>query len=181
VKRGEARTGGASRRLSRVAAAWAVLVAIAAPGIAAERHAIAVFGDWGAFREPGAEGGTPSCFAVAQPPPGTRAASSGAFASVVSWPARRVRAQVSIRLSHISRPGAPVTLTIGDASFALTARDRSAWAHDRRQDAAIVVTMRSGSSMSIASVAPDGTPFADVYRLRGAATAIDAAMLACPI
>ena len=41
--------------------------------------------------------------------------------------------------------------------------------------------MRSGSSMSVATVSPARHAYADVYRLRGAASAIDAAMLACPL
>jgi len=35
--------------------------------------------------------------------------------------------------------------------------------------------------MSISGVTADGVPFADAYRLRGAASAIDAASLACPL
>ncbi|HET8613409.1 MAG TPA: invasion associated locus B family protein [Sphingomonas sp.] len=150
---------------------------IAGPAQAA-RHAIAVFGDWGAFREDSAP---VRCFAVAEPPPGTRAASRGAYAAVTSWPARRVRAQVSFRLSLPAGPGSPVTLTIDDRSFALTAKGRDAWARDRREDALIVATMRSASSMSVSAVSVGGAPFADGYRLRGAASAIDAAMLACPL
>jgi hypothetical protein len=147
---------------------------------AADRSAIAIFRDWGAFRE-GAPATPARCFAIAAPPPGTASATRGAFASVASWPARRVRAQVAIRLGHVTRESAPVILSVGSASFPLIARGRDAWAKDRHQDAAIIGAMRSGSSMSISGVAVDGRPFADVYRLRGAASAIDAAMLACPI
>ena len=39
--------------------------------------------------------------------------------------------------------------------------------------------MRGGRSMSVEAVAPHGRPFADVYALAGAATAIDAAALGC--
>ena len=153
---------------------------LASAAHAGERSSLAVFRDWGAFRE-GSEGSPTRCFAIAEPPPGTRAAGRGAFASVASWPRKRIRAQISIRLSHDHRDGAPVTLIIGDSAFRLTAQGRSAWARDRHADARIVSAIRSGSSMSVSSVAPDGTPFADAYRLRGAASAIDAAMLACPM
>jgi hypothetical protein len=74
-----------------------------------------------------------------------------------------------------------VTLSIGDTAFLLVARGRDVWAKDRRADAAIIAVLRSGSSMSVSSVSPEGTPFADVYRLRGAASAIDSALLACPM
>ena len=147
---------------------------------AADRATIAVFRDWGAFREGPSD--TPSrCFAIAEPPRGTATSDYGAFASVANWPAKRVRTQVAIRLSHPPRDRSAVTLTIGDTAFPLFARGQDAWAHDRHQDARIVSAMRSGSSMSISSVGAGGNPFADVYRLRGAASAIDAAALACPM
>lgn len=144
---------------------------------ASARDAITVVRDWGAFRDEDPV----RCFAIAEPPPGAAAPDGSAWAAVSSWPARRLRAQVSLKLSRGHRRAAPVTLTIGDSAFRLMASDRTAWAHDRRQDAAIVAAMRSGSSMSVSTIAPEGRPYADVYRLRGAATAIDAAMLACPM
>lgn len=160
-------------------ALWAATL-VAPSADAADRTTIAVFRDWGAFREGAAA--TPSrCFAIAEPPRGTAASGRGAFASVASWPTKRVRAQIAIRLSHPLRDGAAVTLTIGDAAFPLIAHGQDAWAHDRHQDARIVSAMRSGSSMSISSVGAGGNPFADAYRLRGAASAIDAAALACPL
>lgn len=145
------------------------------------RDSIAVFRDWGAFREADAAGTPTRCFAIAEPPQGTRAAGTGAYAAVSSWPARRIRAQVSIHLSKAHRPGAPVTLTVGDSTFLLTVDNRDAWPQDRLEDARVVAAMRTGSSMSISTVTPDGNPFADSYRLRGAASAIDAALFACPM
>ncbi len=164
------------------AAIAAVLAALASGASAAptDRTAIAIFRDWGAFREGPSEAPV-RCFAIAEPPPETRAAGRGAFASVASWPARRIRAQLAIRLSHDHRDRAPVILSIGDSSFPLLAQGRDAWGQDRRADAAVVAAMRSGSSMSVSSVTPQGQPFADGYRLRGAASAIDSALLACPI
>ena len=161
-----------------MAAGLAMAALVGAPTLAADRTAIGVFRDWGAFRE-GAATAPARCFAIAEPPRGTAAAGRGAFASVASWPARRIRAQLAIRLSHT--PRSDVTLTIGGASFVLGVRGQQAWAHDRHADAAIVATMRSGSSMSISGVTAGGMPFADAYRLRGAASAIDAASLACPL
>jgi hypothetical protein len=152
----------------------------AAPALADDRSSIAVFRDWGAFRT-GSADAPDHCYAVAEPPPGTSNAGRGAFASVGSWPAQRIRAQLAIHLSHDHRENAPVTLSIGDSAYPLVVRDRDAWAQNRHVDAVIVSAMRSGSSMSVSSVAPDGTPFADAYRLRGAASAIDSALLACPL
>ncbi len=161
----------------RMAAGLAAAGLAGAPATAADRTAIGVFRDWGAFREGPADAPT-RCFAIAEPPRGTAASGRGAFASIASWPAKRIRAQIAIRLSHA--PRGAVTLSIANSAFVLLARGQEAWALDRRADARIVATMRSGSSMSVSGVTVTGVPFADAYRLRGVASAIDAASLACP-
>ena len=74
---------------------------------------------------------------------------------------------------------ARVTLSVGERRFALIAKAVDVWAPDKRTDAAIVAAIRSGRSMSVESLSRSGQPFADVYALRGAATAIDAASLVC--
>lgn len=155
----------------------ALSVALAAAPAGAAREAVAVFRDWAAFRAPDGA----ACYAVARPPPGTGADGTPAAVLVASFPEKRIRAQVSVRLSRGHRGGAPIVLTIGDSGFRLVPQEGAAWAADRRGDASIVAAMRSGSSMSVSTVTPQGRPYADVYRLRGAASAIDAAMLACPL
>jgi hypothetical protein len=68
---------------------------------------------------------------------------------------------------------------VGERRFALVANGLDAWATDAPSDRAVVVALRSARSMSVEAVGVGGRPFADVYALAGAATAIDAAMLAC--
>jgi len=134
---------------------------------------LAVRGDWGAFR-----GGPPkSCYAIAAP---VRAGGAArAFVAVGNWPRQGLRGQLHVRLSAPRATSARVTLSIGERRFALIAGDRDAWAPDARTDAAIVAAMRAGRSLSIETVSASGRPFADVYALAGAATAIDAAAVGC--
>jgi hypothetical protein len=150
--------------------AGALLLALAA---AAEREAVGVWGGWGAFRE------AERCYAIAQPlrrsSPGERAA----FASVALFPGRGPGRQVSARLSRELARGARVTLSIGERRFLLTGAGASAWAPDRKSSLALVAALRAARSMSIESVDSRGRPFADTYSLKGAATAIDAATVAC--
>jgi hypothetical protein len=149
--------------------AVALLLALAVP--AAGREAIGVYHGWGALRE----ASPPRCFAIAEPV----RRGTGAFASVATWPERGIRNQVAIRLSRAVREGMPPTLSIDARRFTLIARGDHAWAPDARTDAAIVMAMRSGRSMSVSAVSATGRPFADTYALPGAASAIDAAALAC--
>lgn len=150
------------------------LIAVASVPAAA-RDSLGIFESWGAFRDPT----VPRCYAIAEPARGRHRASWQAFASVATWPRAGVRGQLHIRLSQSRRPGSAVSLSIGDQRFPLVAGNADAWAPDKRVDAAIIAAMRSGTSMSVQTLANTGRAFADVYALRGAATAIDAAALGC--
>jgi len=147
-----------------------LLLLIATPATA--RDTIGVYRGWGAFGDASPR----RCYAIAQPvDPADRAG----FVSIADWPGQNIRGQLHVRLSRPRAVTARVTLSIGERRFDLVAGDADAWAPDSRTDAAIVAAMRSGRSMSIEGLGRDGRPFADTYALTGAATAIDAAALAC--
>ena len=151
------------------AAALALL--LAAP--VAARDTVGVYKGWGAFRD----AQPPRCFAIARPVVAN--GRTGGFASVATWPGRGLRSSFYARLSRERDRSAAVTLTIGERRFTLTASGVEAWAADAPSDRAIVAAMRGGRSMSVEAVGSGGRPFADVYTLAGAATAIDAAALSC--
>jgi len=140
---------------------------------AGARDTIGVYKSWAAFRDYRPH----HCFAIAEPVSGRTG--EHPFAAVTTWPASGVRAQLHIHLSRRKLRGAPVFLAVGEHRFPLVAGGADAWARNARVDAAIVAAMRSGSSMSVETRAANGRGFADVYRLRGAATALDAATLTC--
>ncbi|WP_174286725.1 hypothetical protein [Sphingomonas bacterium] len=151
----------------------ALLVVLAAAPPVAARETIGIYKGWGAFRD----ARPPRCFAIAEP---VRAGGAGRpFASVADWPGRGLRGSFHIRLSRERDRSAGVTLSIGERRFALMADGVDAWAADTASDRAIVAAMRDGRSMSVEAVGAGGHPFADVYALPGAATAIDAAALGC--
>ncbi len=151
------------------------LFVLAAPLSA--KDSLGVYSGWAAFRD--AE--TPRCYAIAAPEPGRnrKGQKEGAYASIGTWPAQKVRSQLHIRLSRPAAKTARVRLTIGRQRFDLTAQGGNAWAKDKAMDAAIIAAMRSATSMSVRSVASTGVRFTDRYSLDGAATAIDAAVVGC--
>jgi hypothetical protein len=172
AKHPQSRERGAMRR-------WASLFLIAAAmpalAIAASPTALGVFDGWGAFRDPA----TPRCYALAAPAATIGRPQVKAYASVGYWPKSRIRGQFYVRLSKARAPGRELRLTIGSRRFILTGNGAHGWASDTRMDAAIIAAMRSAPSMSVESGTPTGGAIADTYRLRGAATAIDAAALGC--
>lgn len=151
----------------------------AAPLGALAKESLGVFGDWGAFRDAGAG----RCYAIAMPidPSDDMAAKRDyqPYATIASWPARSVRNQLHIRLSRKIAPKAAITLRVGNRRFALTGGGGDAWARDKAMDAAIIAAIRSASTMQVSARDARGRRFTDRYRLQGAASAIDAALVAC--
>ncbi len=153
-----------------------LLAAALAPAAALARETIGIYKGWGAFRDPGSQA---RCFAIARPVVAGGQPRWQPFASVADWPARGLASSLHVRLSRERDRSAGVTLTIGERRFGLVAGGVDAWAVDGPSDLAIIAAMRGARSMSVEAVARGGRPFADTYALAGAATAIDAAALAC--
>lgn len=143
---------------------------IATPAIA--RDSLGQFDDWGAFRDPE----TPRCYAIAEP---ESASISGGYATIGFWPRARVRAQFFLRFPRNLDARTAPALTIGGQRFLLTARGAGAWSRDARMDAAIIAAMRSATAMAVSARGARGGGMTASWRLRGAATAIDAAALGC--
>lgn len=160
------------KRASLLLAAAAAVVA--APAMA--RDSLGIWNDWGAFRDPG----VPRCYAIAmaRPAPG-RKREFQPYLTISTWPTRGIRGQIHVRLARRVDPGARVTLSIAGQNFPLLAGGASAWAADRRADAAIVAALRSASDLAVTARVPDGRPVRDTWRLAGIASALDAAALAC--
>ena len=77
------------------------------------------------------------------------------------------------------RPGSAVLMRIDGVSYQLRGGRHDAWAEDAAADEAIRGAMRTGIAMVVETRAADGRLMRDQYHLRGVATAMDAAALAC--
>jgi hypothetical protein len=152
---------------------WIALLLVGAAAPAAAQQALGVFGMWGAFRT------AERCYAIAEPYQPPRAGDGRGFASVGYWPERAARGQAFFRLSRAKREGSALLLRIDDRIFQLRGGGADAWAADAAADAEIVAAMRTGIEMSVETRSASGSVVRDSYRLRGAATAIDAAAIAC--
>ena len=146
-----------------------LLVASLSAAPLAARDSVGIFGDWGAFRDPD----IPRCYAIAQ------AEGGSGYASVGTWPLRKVRGQFHARLSSSAPKGGSAVLRIGSRTFSLVIRGNNAWSRDPKADAAIVAAMRSANSMTVSFRDTSGKRVRDSYRLPGVATALDAATVAC--
>ena len=156
--------------MSKAALPLLALLALTAP--ASARDSLGVYSNWAAFRDD-----TPKrCYAIAKP---RGRNTEGSFASVATWPDKRLRGQLHLRLSREVREGGEAVLSVGGDEFALITKGRNAWAKDARMDAGIVAAMRSASQMRVSARGSNGARFSDRYNLSGVATAMDAATVAC--
>ena len=154
-------------------AAFSVVVLALAPPVAAQQRSLGIFSLWGAFAEPG------RCWAISDRDGARRDGDGASWASIGWWPDRGVRGQLHIRLSRPKRTGSAVLLRIDDRTFQLIGGGSDAWAPNAGADAEIVEAMRTGVAMSVETRSGRGGLIRDRYTLRGAATAIDAAAIAC--
>lgn len=145
---------------------------IAAPA-AAQQQSLGIFGSWGAFEAPG------RCWAVAEPVRSREDEGARPFAAVGHWPARGVAGQFHLRLGREKRERSAVLLRVDGRTFQLAGRGRDAWAPDAGADAEILAAIRTGIEMTVETRSADGRILRDHYLLRGAASAIDAAAIAC--
>lgn len=143
--------------------------------IAAERQTLGVYDGWAAFRDQDG----PRCYALAKPVSthGTPAIKS--YASFGYWPNAGLRGQFYVRLSKPLGKGRELRLTIGERRFILRGNGMHGWAGDARMDAAIMAATRTSETMRLYGTTESGATINDIYQLRGAATALDAAALGC--
>ena len=145
---------------------------LAAPA-AAQQQSLGIFGLWGAFRGEG------RCYAISQPVDAPEPEGWRPFVAVGHWPQRRISGQLHVRLSREKRAGSAVLLRIDGRSFQLHGGGRDAWAPDGRADDEILAAMRTGIAMVVETRSIRGQLVRDHYQLSGAATAMDAAAIAC--
>ena len=145
------------------------------PASASAKESLGIFNSWGAFRD--AE--IPRCYAIAESEEISGKAERKSYASIGFWPTRQIRRQFHVRLSRDRSTNSRLIVSIAGRRFQLTANRSDGWSQDKRMDAAIIAAIRSSTSMTVESVGRDGKSIVDAYRLRGAATAIDAASLGC--
>lgn len=136
------------------------------------KESLGIYATWAAFRDEEPQ----RCYAIAKP---RRASDTQPSASISNWPSEGIRGQVHFRLSREVSDGAAVRLIIGERRFDLFASGRNAWAENAQMDAAIVAALRSADEMRITARDTVGRRFTDRYDLAGAATAMDAALVAC--
>ncbi len=139
------------------------------------RENLGMYSGWGAFRD--AE--VPRCYAISLAIPSRLHRDYEPYVAIGTWPAKGIRNQVHFRLSRKIANGSGLVLKIDNERFRLTGGGGDAWAKDKKMDATIISRMRSAKSMTLFARGANGKGFSNTWPLPGAASAMDAATLAC--
>ena len=149
---------------------WVILAAAFAVATPVMAEAVGLFGQWGAF----ADGGRCHAITIAQPEDGER---RDGYLSIVLTP--KTQPQVYARLSREASSNAAISVTVEGRRFRLSGEGRDAFARNAQMDKALIAAIRSARALSVETLGRDGRALVDTYSLNGAASAIDAARLAC--
>ncbi len=139
------------------------------------RDSLGIYDSWGAFRDPLA----PRCYAIAMAERSSLRRDYQPYATVGTWPKRRLRNQVHFRMSRKMADKPRISLSIGGKRFDLTGGGGDAWPADKRMNAQIIAAMRSAKGMTVSATDASGTRFSNSWQLQGAASAMDAAAIGC--
>jgi len=125
------------------------------------------------------EGSDKVCMAYATPRASNRnrAERAQAWAYVTSFPASKIRYEVSIKFGPALKEGPPTELTIGADVFRLFTKGNHVFV-DR--DEAVVAAMKKGRRMVVTARSGQGTLMEDTYSLSGLTAALQKVALACP-
>jgi hypothetical protein len=157
----------AMRRRSTLAMTMLAPCVIAA---ASAPQAIGQFGKWGAFRSPDGA----ACYAIAQPTRSGR--DDRAYLTISSWPARGIVRQIHVHFRGKAAEGA--MLEIADIRLPLKTTDADGWPASAADGRRIVRLLRDAETLRVIARI-EGRRIVDTYAPAGAASAIDAADLAC--
>ncbi|MCW5713410.1 MAG: hypothetical protein KIT43_02675 [Bauldia sp.] len=170
--------------LNRIAAALAILAISATTAFAQASSRVATFQDWSVYTYSGPSGRV--CYAATQPqttaPTGVNR--DPIHFMVANWPARDATNEVSVIMGYPLEANSAVSVTIDTTeNFTLFTRTTpypdTAWIEALDQEAALIVAMRRGITMTVRGRSARGTDTTDTYSLRGISAALDRAAQEC--
>lgn len=138
---------------------------------------IAQFGDWGVYVNKTAK----TCFALSQPkeraPNNIKRNPSYFF--VTTRPADKLSNEVSVMTGIVLKEDAPITISVGDANFAMYPKNDGLWIKDPAEEPKLVEAMRKGADLTIKLTPAKGAATTDTYSLKGVTQALERAAKEC--
>ncbi|MDX2290354.1 MAG: invasion associated locus B family protein [Hyphomicrobiaceae bacterium] len=147
---------------------------------ASAANLVKTYRDWSVFAHDEAQ--KKICFAASQPTASEPASANrdSVFFYVSAWPKDGVKNEVSVRLGYPVKKGSAVTVSVGNNSFELFAKDDKAFVADATQELKLLEAMKAGSVMKIEATSERGMTTSDSYSLIGISGALAGLAQQCP-
>lgn len=152
---------------------------IAAFGQTANPSLIGQYGDWGVYVSQGQKAKV--CFALTQPKerlPATLTRDPG-YLFISTRPGDNVRNEFSVLVGFPLKEDTDPSLTVGNDTFALYARQTGVWIRNVAEEARLIDALRKGKDLSMKSTSVRGNVTTDRYSLSGIAQALDRVAQEC--
>lgn len=159
--------------------ALAISIAALAPAHAQSARVLGDFRDWSSYAA--GDGSAKVCFAMTKPKSSepASAVSGDAYLYISSRPGEDVTNEFNLVAGYTFQTGSSATVSIGGQNFVLFTQADAAWLDDTAQAANLAAAIRSGSSLTVAGTAADGTAVVQNYSLSGATAAQQAVGAEC--
>jgi invasion protein IalB len=148
-------------------------------GQGANPSLVGQYGDWGVYVSQGQKARV--CFALTQPKerlPANLNRDPG-YLFISTRPADNVRNEFSVLVGFTMKEDAEPSVTIGNDTFALYARQNGAWIRNIAEEARLIEAIRKGRDLSMKSTSARGNQTTDRYSLSGIAQALDRVAQEC--
>ena len=78
------------------------------------------------------------------------------------------------------KPGGPASAAVGNATFQMLTKDKSAWLRNAAEEAQLLDAMKKGKDLVIKSISGRGNETTDRYSLSGLSQALERTQKECP-
>jgi len=141
---------------------------------------IATYGDWGVYTS--GKDKQKVCYALSQPkdrmPKGLNR--DPAYVFISNRPGDGARNEFSIIMGYPLKLNGAATAAVGNASFSMLAKDKSAWLKNAAEESQLLDAMRKGKDLIVKGTSAKGNETTDRYSLSGLGQAIERAQKECP-
>jgi hypothetical protein len=139
------------------------------------KETIAVFGEWGAFRD---KRGSTVCYVVSAPVTSSGKGRAVPQLVVSIWPRQNIGVQVMAGTGTVAQSA---SISIGGRSFKLSTRGEGGWLPDRDADNQALAALAASGTATVSGRSARGNRFNDSYALTGFSDAWAAAQKACKV
>lgn len=150
-----------------------VAMAVAGPALAQSATKVGQYNDWGTYSYQADAGKVCYVLSVPKEKQPTSLDHGDIFFFVSQKPGQNVAFEPQFIASYAFRENSKVTVKVGDKSFSLFTKGKSAWLENAAEEPQLVAAMKAGSAMQVSATSGRGNPTNYSFSLRGITAALD--------